>query len=125
MTDLSEEATHYIKYEIFIPTEYIDKRNKKQSINHRELKNFFTRIRKKYKGYTEANPVAPPLYKGFYEEAKEIYIDHLTVFIVLVEQSKQDKALQDFKNLKKKLERKYNQQFVLILYQPIQVIGRL
>jgi len=54
-----------------------------------------------------------------------VEIDELTLVMVLVPSRDQQKALRDFTRWKRQLEQRYNQQIILVMFYPVQILGDL
>lgn len=117
---------HYIRYEIFLPVEYIDKQtNERRPIDPATIREFAAEVVQRYGGYTEVNPTAAPPYRGYYLSQENIAVDLLMTLIVLVPASQDEESLDYFTQWKHRFEEEYNQEVVLIIYSPIQTIGEL
>lgn len=85
---------HYIKYEIFLPVEYIDKQTgEKRYLEYSSLRQLSSEVVEKYGGYTETNPTMAPLYRGYYASGGEIEVDLLITSMVLVPASQFEESL--------------------------------
>ncbi len=117
---------HYINYEIFLPVDYTDRTTgARRALDRLSLRRFLVQTIKHYGGLTEANPVAAPPFKGYYLSRGRIETDRLVTLMVLVPAEREEESLAYFTRWKARLERKYNQEVILITYHPIQVIGQL
>jgi hypothetical protein len=117
---------YYLRFEVLVPIEYTDlATGERRSVPHRELYQFCARIYKVYGGLTEANPIAPPPFRGYWRDEGKVEVDELTCITVLVPSRDQQKALRDFTRWKRQLEKRYNQQIILVMYYPVQILGDL
>jgi hypothetical protein len=109
-----------------VPAEYVDRATgERRFVSPGEIYQFCNRMRRAYGGYTQANPIAPPLFRGYWEDAGRVEIDELTLVMVLVPSRDQQKALRDFTRWKRQLEQRYNQQIILVMFYPVQILGDL
>lgn len=112
---------HYIRYEIYIPTRYQDSKGKLISIETKDITGLLKAIAQKYSGFTQSNPVSAPPLRGFWEGETE----EMNFVMVLVPSSSFDTSLAEFTGWKEELEGRYNQKFILVMYNPIQIVGEL
>lgn len=112
---------HYIRYEIYIPTRYRDANGNLISIETEDTTDFLESIAQKYGGFTQSNPVSAPPLRGFWEGETE----EMNFVMVLVPSSLFDTSLAEFTSWKEELEDRYNQKFILVMYNPVQIIGEL
>jgi hypothetical protein len=110
---------HYIRYEIYLPTRYRDASGNLVSVEMSGVKDLLDSIAQKYGGFTQSNPISAPPFRGFWEGET----DEINLIMVLVPSSELDTSLAEFTSWKEELESKYNQQFILVMYSPIQTIG--
>jgi hypothetical protein len=111
---------HYIRYEVYLPVRYHDPGSRTvRSIEPTELTEFLDVVAQKYHGYTQANPMTAPPFRGVWEGE----VDELIFAFVLVPSSDADTSLADFTRWKSELEQRYHQQIVLVIYFPVQIIG--
>jgi hypothetical protein len=125
---------HYTRFEIYLPITYIrlevDPESGGQLVTHHSLdeklvRDFIEEAVRKYGGLTQANPLAPPLYKGLWRSKgrNRIEIDFLTYLFGLVQIDESDKARRFFEKWKRDFEREENQELVLVIHYPVQTIG--
>ncbi len=124
----------YTRFEIYIPTVYtITQENSRTGAKSRSvhalpdplLREFIDSTRAQYEGVTQANPLAPALFKGWWQKksSKTVVIDHLTYLFGLAKIHESDKALEFFTQWKERFEEALEQEYVLVLYFPVQTIG--
>ncbi len=116
---------HYVKFEVFLPTKYKDSRGSPIEVDSSEIRELGAALLEKFGGFTETNPVKAPPFRGWWKSKYGIDVDLLISMFVFVPQDQYDEALRFFEERKDSLEAKYYQQFVLITFSPIQVIGQL
>jgi hypothetical protein len=125
---------HYTRFEIYLPITYAklqaDPDSGEQvlirhSLDETLVGKFIEESVKEYGGMTQGNPVAPPLYKGWWRnnDGKKIEIDFLTYLFGLVRIEESEKAQRFFEKWKKEFEKEENQEIVLVVYYPVQTIG--
>ena len=134
---------HHTRFEIFIPIAFRktqrdpqtgepllhpvtgDVQKEKKSLDESLLREFINETCAKYEGLTQANPLAPALYKGWWQkDPKEaIEIDYLTFLFGLVRIDQSDEALTFFTTWKRRFEKELEQNVVLVVYFPVQTIG--
>jgi hypothetical protein len=78
-----------------------------------------------FEGITQANPVGPALFKGWWQKKnrKTIVIDHLTYVFGLAKIHESEEAKSFFTEWKVKFESSLDQQESLTIYFPVQTIG--
>jgi len=120
----------YIRFEIYIPVLYTSKQDgkvKKHALDQSLLDEFIEDITAGYGGFTQANPLAPTLYEGWWikdpTQSPAIIIDHLTYLFGLVAIDDGKRALQLFTEWKEHFEKTMSQDVVLVVYYPVQTIG--
>jgi hypothetical protein len=116
-----------IKFELFIPTSYLDKKTRQTKFVQRsEIIKHLVRMMNKYKkfgGYTISNPFAPPPYAGGYRGGP---LERSTVVMLIVPDQLFAQAEQDVKDLIVTFQSKYQQleilayQFAVLRYMPQQ-----
>ena len=116
---------HYVKFEIYLPTKFKDSSGSEKSVSDQEIEDFCEKIRNDFGGYTESNPVSTPPYKGWWVSKDVIYIDYLISIFTLVELEDESNAKKFFEDWKRMLEKRLNQEFILISFYPIQILGEL
>ncbi len=121
---------HYIRFEIYIPVLYTTKRDgrdEKHALDESLLDEFIEDITTRFGGFTQANPLAPTLYEGWWvkdpTERPTIIIDHLTYLFGLVAIDQGNKARRLFTDWKNHFEKAMSQDVVLVVYYPVQTIG--
>src|SRR5437016_13926696 len=94
----------YTRFEIYIPVVYTTKEHDAESsqirdvthaLPHNLLNQFIEEVGGKYQGITQANPLAPALYKGWWKKnpADQFVIDYLTYLFGLVRIDQTDEAV--------------------------------
>lgn len=124
---------HYIRFEVYLPTSYkiesqtagARKRYEIHALSPALLLEFLESTRGMLEGITEANPMGPAPFKGWWQKKnrKTILIDRLTYVFGLAKDYEAEKALDFFTAWKEKLELDLSQQEILVLYYPVQTIG--
>lgn len=115
---------HYYRFEIYIPVSYkVDETI--HAVNEFQIMRFIKETCAKYKGMTQANPMAPPLFKGWWKEkqGKPVTIDHLTFLFGLVRVDQGSQAVTFFERWKRRLEGTEHQDVILLMHYPVQTIG--
>lgn len=112
---------HYIRYEMYVPTRYRDASGRVVSVETKDITNLLESIAQKYGGFTQSNPVSAPPLRGYWQGET----DEMNFIVVLVPSSLFENSLAEFTIWKEDLEKKYNQEFVLVMYNPVQIIGEL
>ena len=119
---------HYVKFEIYLPTKFKGSTGSEKTISDSEIDDFCENIRNKFSGYTESNPVSTPPYKGWWV-SKDVdvtpYIDFLITIFTLVKLEYEGEAKKFFEEWKQTLEKRLNQELILISFYPIQILGEL
>src|SRR5271157_1677250 len=123
---------HYTRFEMFLPVVY---QRRKRDAQTRELLSdpitgtvqkerkalpdallgeFMLDACAKFDGVTQANPLAPALYKGWWQKdpTKSIVIDHLTFLFGLVRIDQSDEALVFFNSWKQRFKTELEQDIV-------------
>ncbi|MBI5044253.1 MAG: hypothetical protein HZC10_10600 [Nitrospirae bacterium] len=116
---------HYVKFEVYLPTKFWDSTGLEKTISDSEIDDFCEDILKKFKGYTESNPVSAPPYKGYWASKGVTYEDYPIFIFTLVKLEHESNAKKFFKEWKQKLEGRLNQELLLISFYPIQILGEL
>lgn len=116
---------HYVRFDIYLPTRFKDSTGTEKTISDQEIEDFCENIRNRFGGYTESNPVATPPFRGWWISKDIVYIDYLISIFTLVKLEDQDKAKGFFEDWKQTLEGRLNQEFILISYYPLQILGEL
>jgi hypothetical protein len=125
---------HYTRFEIYLPVVYrvneTDSHSGKErsvvcSLDDALVRRFIDEAKKKYQGITQVNPLAPALYKGWWQPKgkKKFVIDFLTYLFGLVRIDETEEALTFFSKWKSEFETQENQDVILLLYFPVQTIG--
>ena|SRR5229473_2062988 len=125
---------HYTRFEIYIPVVYkVEKQDpntgKKRKVVHalkdELVQDFIDATKNKYKGITQANPLAPALFKGWWQSKfnRTAEIDYLTYLFGLIKIHEADEALEFFTEWKQKFESSLVQDEILVIYFPVQTIG--
>jgi hypothetical protein len=118
-------VAHYIKFEIYLPTKFKDSTGSEKNISEYEIEDFCEKIRNEFNGYTESNPVTTPPFKGWWVSKAVVHIDYLNSIFTLIKLEDESKAKKFFEDWKYMLEQRFNQEFILISFYPIQVLGEL
>jgi|SRR3989338_4821413 len=124
----------YTRFEIYIPLVYKTlepdpstgkERQVVHTLSEEHLRQFVNETSKKYGGITQANPIDPALFKGWWKsEAKgRIEADYLTYLFGLVRIDQSDEAVRFFGKWKQRFESIAHQEVLLIIYHPVQTIG--
>jgi len=124
---------HYIRFEVYIPTTYRvatqtegkKKRYETHALSPSLLLEFVDATRRTLEGITEANPMGPTPFKGWWQKRnrKTIVIDRLTYVFGLAKEHESEKALDFFTEWKAKLETGLAQQEILVMFFPVRTIG--
>lgn len=125
---------HYTRFEVYIPIVYtiteVDPQTKKkqsriQALPDGLLLEFVEAATKRFGGITQADPMGPAPFKGWWQKKnqKTIVIDRLTYVFGLVKIHESEKARAFFNEWKEKLELSLQQQQILVMYFPVQTIG--
>jgi hypothetical protein len=134
--ELPPLMAHYTRFEIYVPVIYRTKETDPDTgdtcdVTHalpRELlREFIADTQKSYGGITQANPVAPALYKGWWQKKRNTdpIIDYLTLLFGLVRIDLFDEAETFFSSWKQTFESATHQDVVLVIYYSVQTIGEL
>jgi hypothetical protein len=124
----------YTRFEIYIPVVYTimeqDARSgQKQPVVHalddRLLREFIEEAMSEYSGLTQANPLAPALFKGWWRpgEGRNVSVDYLTYLFGLVRIDKSENAKEFFEEWSRKFAAAEQQDVILLIYYPVQTIG--
>lgn len=124
----------YTRFEIYLPVHYTileitsetgQERERRYALGAAILNPFLQALQRKYHGVTQANPVAPAMYRGYWQEhaGAEVDIDHLTYVFVLVAIDETADAMMFFATWKQRLEQRLNQVVILITYSTVHTIG--
>jgi hypothetical protein len=124
----------YIRFEIYIPVQYEitltneqtgDTRSITRALDMDEVKRFIAATGKRYQGITQANPIAPSPYKGWWQASPRapISIDRLTYLFGLVRLGREEDAIRHFTRWKRKFEESLDQDVILVTYYPVRIIG--
>lgn len=116
---------HYIRFDTYLPTRFKDSTGVEKSVSDEEIEGFCLDIRNRFGGYTESNPAAAPPFKGWWISKDITYTDYPILIFTLVRLEKENEAKKFFDEWKTKLEKKLNQEFILICFFPIQILGEL
>lgn len=125
---------YYTRFEIYIPVVYRitdedpqvgKKRSEVHALSDELLREFIDATRKEFEGITQANPVGPAPFKGWWQKKnrKTIVIDHLTYVFGLAKIHESDDATRFFSQWKERFESSLEQQEILVIYFPVQTIG--
>jgi hypothetical protein len=125
---------HYIRFEVFVPVVYKltsrdSRTGKKETTIHAlpeaSLLEFVEATRENLEGITQADPMGPAPFKGWWQRKnqKTIVIDRLTYLFCLAKIHESEKAREFFAAWKQKLESSLEQQEILVMYFPVQTIG--
>ena len=125
---------HYVRFEIYIPVIYTVEESDPKTKEHKKVPHafpsklvdqFVEETIDKYHGMTQANPVAPPMFKGWWQEepGKAVEIDRLTFLFGLVRADQETEAVEFFDGWKQRLEQKGRQKKILLVYYGVQTIG--
>jgi hypothetical protein len=116
------EKFNCLKFELYLPAEYIDRKTgKKRALSSKSIEDMCNELRETYGGYTEANLIGPPPYRGYWQGK----IDYSYFINVIVPIEKGDDCTERLARWKQRLEKRLNQRFVLITIQQISTIGSL
>jgi hypothetical protein len=129
-------GAEYIRFEIYLPTiYYIKLRDEhtgnthkiRRALDMKKVDRFITVTRAKYKGITQANPIAPSPYKGWWQARPKapISIDRLTSLFCLVTLDLEEHAIRHFNRWKVNFETSLDQDVILVQYYPVRLIGNL
>lgn len=124
----------YVRFEIYIPVQFTAKEIDARTTEVRYVKRvtdpqlvtqFINEATAQYRGITQANPIAPALFKGWWQKDREtsIEVDFLTYVFGLVRIDQSDEALAFFTLWKNRFELYAWQDVILLLYYPVQTVG--
>ena len=124
----------YIRFEIYLPVVYTVRRKAgnggkslqlRHALDDELLREFISAAIDKYHGLTQANPLAPALYKGWWrpKPGASIDIDYLTYLFGLVRIDESDEAKAFFTQWKERLEASLEQNIILLIFYPVQTVG--
>ena len=122
------------RFEIYIPIVYQltdedprtgKRRSEVHALPDELLREFIDATRKRFEGITQANPLGPAPFKGWWQKKnrKTIVIDHLTYVFGLAKIYESHEATRFFTEWKERLESSLQQQEILVIYFPVQTIG--
>lgn len=120
---------HYVRFETYIPQQFFAKddqgKRKLFTTDPILIEEFLGEIVERYGGATQANPFGASPYKGLWKGSADspIAFDYLTYVFGLVRQDQADDATGFFNKWKGRLEEKFNQEIILVVYFPVQVLG--
>ena len=125
---------HYVRFEIYIPVVYTAQERDPttkgpndivHALDEKLVASFIRDTYTKYHGVTQANPIAPPLYKGWWKAklGRPVDVDHLTFLFGLVRVDQGAKALEFFQKWKRRIEGVEHQNVILLMYYPVQTVG--
>ncbi len=124
---------HYVRFEIYIPVAYKVKEpdpigHKLREVTHalddQLIARFIKNTCDNYEGITQAHPLAPPLYAGWWKKkGKPLAIDHLTFLFGLVRIDQSLPARKFFETWKQRIEGEEHQDLILLVFYPVQTIG--
>ena len=119
----------YVRFEIYVPVVYTVRSDKEGPVRHalddELLRDFINSAIDKYHGLTQANPLAPALYKGWWRSrpSAAIDVDYLTYLFGLVRIDESDDAKAFFAQWKQRFEVSTVQDVILLIFYPVQTIG--
>jgi hypothetical protein len=124
----------YIRFEIYIPVSYkIEeqdtntgmKRQVTHAFDQETIRQFIAATQQKFRGITQANPVGPSPFKGWWRENQDspIEVDRLTYCIGLARIDQEEEAIDHFTYWKQKFEQNLSQKVILVTYYTLHVIG--
>jgi hypothetical protein len=118
----SVETFNCLKFELYLPAEYTDRKTgKKRSLSFKSIEDLSNELQQTYGGYTEANLMGPPPYRGYWQGE----VDYSYFINVIVPLEREDECTERLARWKRRLEKRLNQQFVLITIQQLSTIGSL
>jgi hypothetical protein len=123
----------YTRFEIYIPVAYttteLDPQTGKtrkvvHSLDDELVRGFIEATIKKFDGITQANPLAPAAFKGWWQGKSEgtITVDYLTYLFGLIKVDDSDEARQFFREWQLKFKSATYQLEILLIYYPVQTI---
>lgn len=124
----------YTRFEIYLPVVYriyeqVHQSARKRWVVHalrdELLREFIEATKRQYKGVTQANPLAPALFKGWWQSnpKRSVQIDYLTYVFGMVRIDESEEAKSFFTEWKQKFELNTDQELILLVYYPVQTIG--
>jgi hypothetical protein len=124
----------YVRFEIYLPVIYTVRRRagngnkssqRRHALDDALLREFIAAVIDKYHGFTQANPLAPALYKGWWrpKPGASIDIDFLTYLFGLVRIDESDEARTFFSQWKDRFEATTEQKVILLIFYSVQTIG--
>jgi hypothetical protein len=124
----------YVRFEIYIPVVYtlqkkIEKADELRNIRHalddELLREFISSAIDEYHGLTQANPLAPALYRGWWQAkpGASIAVDYLTYLFGLVRIDEFEEAKTFFAGWKQRFEEATEQITILLIYYSVQTVG--
>ncbi len=114
-----------MKFEIYLPAQYTDTKGNKHELDSEVVLQLGDELRDRFKGFTESNRLQAPPFRGVWKSRQGISVDHLFLIYTLVPIDEELEAMKFFQDWKQKLEARLFQEFVLVMFSPIQVIGQL
>lgn len=125
---------HYTRFEVYVPIVFTTReldpttgasRPIRHSLPDDLIAQFITETVRIYGGITQANPIAPASYKGWWQSGRggPIEIDYLTILFGLVKIHESDQAGEYFSRWKSQLEKDTHQEVILVIYHAVQTIG--
>jgi len=119
----------YVKFEVYLPARYREKGEKKWThTSANEMLALAKDLTKKLNGCTYSNPIDGPPFQGMWKKSKtEFEVDEIYLFFVLVEETPQKlkRAFSYFEKWKKRIEKKFCQDIVVVTWHRICVMGEL
>lgn len=119
----------YVRFEIYVPVVYTIRPDGEIPVRHalddELLREFINSAIDKYHGLTQANPLAPALYKGWWRSrpGAAVDVDYLTYLFGLVRIDESDDAKTFFTQWKQRFEVSTVQDIILLIFYPVQTIG--
>jgi hypothetical protein len=124
----------YVRFEIYIPVVYTrqvksETTNEPLLVRHalddELLREFVSDVMAQYHGLTQANPLAPALYKGWWQQTPgaSIVVDYLTYVFGLVRIDEFDEARTFFTEWQECFKTSTEQQVILLIYYSVQTVG--
>ena len=124
----------YTRFEIYIPVVYTAKeydqpsgteRLVTHSLDSQLIQLFINEVTERFHGVTQANPVAPTPYKGWWQAGpkRQLEVDFLTFLFGLVRIDESEVAQKLFERWKQQFESGLHQDVILVLFYPVQTIG--
>jgi hypothetical protein len=117
----------YVRFEIYIPVIFIVRTEggngklpgqRRHALDETLLREFISAAVDKYHGLTQANPLAPALYKGWWRSkpGASVEIDYLTYLFGLVRIDEADEATAFFAEWKERFEKSLEQNVILLIF---------